>query len=179
MTIDILSAIIISLGAYLGYKRGLIKTVFDTLSLIIGIVAALKLSPITISFLQKVLKINPSITFVIGIALTFIAVMYAIRFIGAKLEQMLTLININFINKAAGGVLQGLFFATILAMTIGLFNKLNLISQETKDTSVTYVHLEKVPKISEGLLNTLKPVFSNFWDLTMETVDDIKKKKAL
>jgi membrane protein required for colicin V production len=179
MTIDILAAIIISLGAYLGYQRGLIKTVFDTLSLIIGIVAALKLSPITISFLQNILKINPSITFVLGIALTFILVMYGIRFIGSKLEQMLTLVKINFVNKAAGGVLQGLFFATILALVISLFDKLNLVSPETKNASVTYVHLEKVPKLSEGLLNSLRPIFSNFWDLTMETVDNIKSKKAI
>lgn len=179
MIIDIFAAIFISLGAYLGYQRGLIKTVFDTLSLIIGIVAALKLSPITIKFLQGMLNMNPSITFVIGIALTFILVMYAIRFIGKKLEQVLELVNINFINKAAGGALQGLFFATILAFVISLFDKLSLVSPETKSASVTYVHIEKVPKLAEGLLTTVKPIFSEFWELTMETVNQIKEKKAL
>lgn len=179
MTIDILAAIIISFGAYLGYQRGLIKTIFDTLSLIIGIVAALKLSPVMIGFLQGILNLNPAVTFVIGVALTFILVMYGIRFIGKKLEQLLELVNINFINKAAGGALQGLFFATILALVISLFNKLNLISQDTKNASVTYVHLEKVPELSEGILTNLKPVFKNFWDLTMKTVNQIKDKEAL
>ena len=177
MTIDILAAIIISLGAYLGYQRGLIKTIFDTLSLIIGIVAALKLSPLTISFLQDIFKFNPAITFIIGVALTFVLVMYGIRFIGKKLEQFLEMVNINFVNKAAGSALQGLFFATILALVISLFNKLNLISAETKNASVTYVHLEKVPELSQGLLNTVKPVFQNFWDLTMETMGKVKEKK--
>ena len=53
MIIDILAAIIISLGFYLGYQRGLIKTIFDTLSLMIGILAALKLSPWVIDALQS------------------------------------------------------------------------------------------------------------------------------
>jgi membrane protein required for colicin V production len=179
MIIDIFAAIFISLGAYLGYQRGLIKTVFDTLSLIIGIVAALKLSPITIKFLQGILNLNPSITFIIGIALTFILVMYAIRFIGKKLEQMLEMVNINFINKASGAALQSLFFATILAFVISLFDKLSLVSPETKSASLTYVHIEKIPKLMEGLLTAVKPIFINFWDLTMETVNQIKEKKAL
>jgi membrane protein required for colicin V production len=179
MIIDILAAIIISFGAYLGYQRGLIKTIFDTLSLIIGIIAALKLSPMMISFLQGILKLNPAVTFVIGVALTFILVMYGIRFIGKKLEQVLELVNINFINKAAGGALQGLFFATILALVLSLFNKLNLISQETKNVSVTYVHLEKVPELSQGVLTNFRPIFQNFWDMTMETVNKIKEKEAL
>lgn len=43
MILDVFVAIVVSLGFYLGYSRGLIKTVFDSLSLIIGILAALKL----------------------------------------------------------------------------------------------------------------------------------------
>ncbi|MBL0081067.1 MAG: CvpA family protein [Saprospiraceae bacterium] len=40
MTIDIITVIVVAFGFYLGYQRGLIKTVFDTLSLLIGVLAA-------------------------------------------------------------------------------------------------------------------------------------------
>ena len=178
MTIDILAAIIISLGLYLGYKRGLIKTVFDTLSLIIGIIAALKISPIVIDFLQKLLKINPAITFILGIAITFIGVMVAIRFVGRKLEQLLEVVHLNIINKSAGAVLQGFFFATILALAIGLVDKVKLVSEPSKSSSFTYPYLVKVPEVSQQALNKLKPVFSTFWDKTLQTIDGLKKEDA-
>ena len=51
MIFDIIVICLIALGFYLGYNRGLIKTVFDTLSLFIAVLAALKLSPIVINLL--------------------------------------------------------------------------------------------------------------------------------
>lgn len=176
MIIDLLTAIFVSLGAYLGYQRGIIRTVFDTLSLIIGIIAALKLSPITIDILQKLLGINPALTFILGIAITFVGVMYLIRFIGRKLEQVLEVVHLNFVNKIAGAAIQGFFFATMLALAVGLVDKISLLTPETKAASVSYPHLQKVPELSQGMFNTLKPVFSGFWDKMLETIDQVKKK---
>ncbi len=176
MIIDILAAIIISLGMYLGFKRGIIKTVFDTLSLVIGIIAALKLSPIVIEFLQKSISVNPAVTFILGIAVTFIGVMVVIRFIGKKLEQLLEVVHLNIINKAAGASLQGLFFAIILALGIGLVDKVKLISDQTKQESFTYPYLVQVPEMSQKVLANLKPIFSKFWDITLETIDGLKKE---
>lgn len=175
MTIDIIAAIVISLGLYLGYKRGIIKTVFDTLSLVIGIIAALKLSPIVIDFLQNLFKINPAITFILGIAVTFIGVMVVIRFIGKKLEQLLEVVHLNVINKGIGAGIQGLFFATILAFAISLVDKVNLIPEQNKQASFTYPYLVQVPEVSQQLIDKLKPVFSTFWDKTMETIEVLKK----
>ena len=79
MLIDIIVAIVISLGFYLGYSRGLIKTVFDSLSLVVGILAALKLSPIVINILQEIIKTSPAVTFLLGVVITFIGVMALLR----------------------------------------------------------------------------------------------------
>ena len=90
MLLDIIVAIVVSLGFYLGYTRGLIKTIFDSLSLVIGILAALKLSPIVISILQEIIKTSPAVSFLLGVVITFIGVMALIRFVGKKLEDMLS-----------------------------------------------------------------------------------------
>lgn len=176
MILDIIVAIVVAFGFYTGYSRGLIKTVFDTLSLIIGIVAALKLSPIVINLLEGIIKTSPAISFLIGIVVTFIAVMALIRFIGNKLEDVFEAANINFINKIAGGGLQALFFAFLLSMGLWLMNNLNVLNPATKDNSMTYSLLEPLPEAGKGLFVALKPVFSNFWDKTIETMDDIKGK---
>ncbi|MBL0101905.1 MAG: CvpA family protein [Saprospiraceae bacterium] len=104
----------------------------------IGILAALKLSPIIIGILQDIIKTSPAVTFLLGVVITFIGVMALIRFIGKKLEDLLEAVNINFINKLAGGAVQGLFFAYIMSLALWLVNNLNVLNPETKAASITY-----------------------------------------
>lgn len=178
MLLDIIVAIVICIGFYLGYTRGLIQTVFDTLSLIVGILAALKLSPITINVLQSMIKSSPAITFILGVVITFVLVMILIRFIGRKLEDMLEAVNINFINKIAGGALQALFFAYILSLGLWLLNSLSVLNPQTKTASITYSFLQPLPEKGKSLFISLKPVFQGFWDKTVEAMDGIKGKPA-
>ncbi|MBK9254558.1 MAG: CvpA family protein [Saprospiraceae bacterium] len=176
MLLDLIVAIVISLGFYLGYSRGLIKTIFDAFSLMIGIVAALKLSPIVMEIIQSVLKTSPAITFLLGVVITFIGVMILIRFIGSKLEDMLKAVNVNFINKIAGGVLQALFFAYILSLILWLLSNVKVLNEQTKTASVTYSVLEPLPEKGKKVFYSLKPIFTNFWDKTLEAMDSVKEK---
>lgn len=176
MLLDIIVAIVISLGFYLGYSRGLIKTVFDSLSLVVGILAALKLSPIVISIIQEIIKTSPAVTFLLGVVITFIGVMALIRFIGKKLEDMLEAVNINIINKFAGGAVQALFFAYLLSLVFWLVNSLNVLNPGTKQASITYPLLEPLPEKGKAVYASLKPIFKGFWDKTVEALDSIKEK---
>lgn len=178
MLLDIIVAIVVSLGFYLGYTRGIIKTVFDSLSLILGILAALKLSPIMISILQEIIKTSPAVTFLLGVVITFIGVMVLIRFLGKKLEDMLEAVNINFINKIAGGAVQGLFFAYILSMAIWLVDSLKVLKPDVKAASITYPLMEPLPEKGKAVYASLKPVFKGFWDKTVEAMDSINKNKT-
>lgn len=177
MLIDLFVAIVIALGFYLGYSRGLIKTVFDSLSLVIGILAALKLSPIMINILQEIIKTSAAITFILGVVITFIAVMALIRFLGRKLEDMLEAVHINFVNKIAGGILQGLFFAYLLSLSLWLINTLSVLNPETKAASITYPMLEPLPEKGKAVFTSIKPLFKGFWDKTVDAMDGIKGDK--
>jgi membrane protein required for colicin V production len=178
MLLDVIVAIVVTLGFYLGYSRGLIKTVFDTLSLIIGVVAALKLSPIVINMIGGIIKMSPAITFLVGIVLTFIGVMALIRFVGKKLEDLLSAVNINFVNKLAGGALQAIFFAYLMSLFLWLLSSIQVLSPETKAASITYSALEPLPEKGKKVFTSLKPVFQGFWDKTLEAMDSIKGTKS-
>lgn len=178
MTLDVIVAIVVSLGFYLGYSRGLIKTVFDSLSLIIGILAALKLSPIVINILQSFLKISPAFTFLLGVVITFIVVLGLIRYFGKKIEHMLEAVNINFINKIAGGTLQALFFAYLLSLGFWLLTTIKVLSPEVRQASITYSLLETLPEKGKKVFEKLKPVFQGFWNKTLEAMDNVKEKSA-
>jgi membrane protein required for colicin V production len=176
MILDVFVAIVVSLGFYLGYSRGLIKTVFDSLSLVVGILAALKLSPIVINILQSFLKISPAMNFLLGVVITFIGVLAIIRYFGKKIESVLEAVNINFINKIAGGVLQSLFFAYLLSLTFWLLSTIKVLSPEVQMASMTYSLLEPLPEKGKKVFSSLRPVFQGFWDKTIETMDNINSK---
>lgn len=179
MIIDIIAAIIISLGFYLGYQRGLIKTIFDTLSLMIGILAALKLSPWVIDALQSLFNLHKAVTLILGIAITFIGVMMLIRFIGKKLEDLLEVVNINVLNKAAGGALQAVFFGIILSYCVAFLSKLQVFKEDTIQKSYTYASLMKMPELSSKLFSAVKPIFVDFWNKTNEAMNDLKKEEPV
>lgn len=176
MILDIVVAIILAFGFYVGFNRGLIRTVFDTLSLLVGIIAALKLSPITINLVDSIIAGKPAISFIIGIVLTFIIVMALVRFIGKKLEDLFKVINLNFVNKIAGGALQALFFALLVSLGLYLLDNLKLLEEDTKTESVSYSMLEPLPRHSQDIFHKLKPMFMGFWEKTVETMDEIKRK---
>ena len=176
MILDLITGILVVYGFYQGFSNGLIKTVFATLSLIVAIVAALKLSPILIGILQNALSINPAITFVLGFVLTFILIVVIIRFIGKKLEGLMESLHIGGVNKLLGGVMMGLFYALLISIGVFFLDKIELLSDEQKEASFTYPLLEPLPRISQGVGEKLKPVFIEFWDKMIETMDTVKEK---
>jgi membrane protein required for colicin V production len=173
MGLDIVVVLVVAFGFYAGYSRGLVKTVFDTMSLVIGILAAMKLSPITINLLESAFNISPKFTYLIGVVVTFIVVMAAVRFIGKRVEDILEAANINFVNKIAGGALQGLFFAFLLSMLIWTLGNYNVMKPETKQGSVTYPLLEPLPEAGKAVFTAVKPIFQSFWDKTVEAMESV------
>lgn len=175
MTLDIIIALIVAFGFYLGFNRGLIKTVFDTLSLFVGLLATLKLSYFVITLIEQLVN-NKAIAVIAGVVITFIAVMALIRFIGAKLEDVLQAANVNFINKIAGGGLQGVFFALLLSLALSFLNKLEVLNAETIADSKGYALLEPLPRHAQVVFEHAKPIFSDFWQKAVEAMDAAKDK---
>lgn len=176
MIIDLIAVVLVIWGFYSGYRRGLIKTVFDTLSILIAFLITMKLSPIAIELVEKTFKLNEGFSFILGLVLTFFAAMLIIRFIGNRLEGLLKAVNINFINKLAGGALLSIVFAVIFSGLLRLSDELHLVSSEEKSKSISYPVLQPLPNTAILVLEKLKPMFSEMWDKTVNTIDDLKTK---
>ncbi|MEM9548159.1 MAG: CvpA family protein [Bacteroidota bacterium] len=176
MILDIIVVLIVAFGFYTGYSRGLIKTVFDTLSLVIGIMAAMILSSHVINLIERIFNASHAISYLVGIVITFILVMSLVRFIGRKLEDVFEAANINFINKIAGGALQGVFFAFVISMVMWVLGNFNVIKPETKANSITYPLLEPLPEAGKSVFKAAKPVFQSFWDKTVDAMESLGGK---
>ncbi len=174
MFIDLIAVLLIVYGFYIGYNRGIIKTIFAVVSIMIGILAALKLSPYTIELMQKFLNLHPGLTFVLGFALTFILVLIIIRFVGNKLEDILKFAQINFINKILGGGIMAILLLVFYSYALWGIESLQLLSNKNKKSSVSYEFLNTLPAKTEDTLADLKPYFDDFWTKMVDTFDSIK-----
>ncbi len=178
MVLDIVVALVIAYGFYKGFKSGLIKTVFSVLALLIGIVAALKLSPLVINLLDSIIHVNPAITFLAGFVITFLIVMGLINYIGKKLENVAESAQVGGINKILGGFGLGLFYAVLLSYAIYFMSKINLVTETQKQQSHTYAYLEPLPEWSQKAGKAVEPIFSDFWNKMLETMDKVKDKSS-
>jgi len=145
MIIDILFIAAVIIGFWMGYSRGIIRTIFGLLSLFFGLIISLKFAPVTTNILERVLNTESVFVFVMGFILTFVA---------------------NFINKFAGGALFSMMMVVLLSILVWFADRGGLIDSSTKNASISYPTLTQLPAASKALLEKVRPLFQEFWDDT-------------
>lgn len=178
MAIDIICLIFAAYGLFIGYTRGIIKTVFTIISIFFGVILAAKFGPDMTDFLQNAFNYHNSLMFLAGVLLTFVLTMVVIRMLAGSIESVLESANINIINKAAGGVLMAALFVGMYSFLVLFGDRAHVISEEQKDESITYSVLAEMPGQLEFAGKKLKPVFKEFWDYSITFMDKIDEMKA-
>ena len=174
MIIDIIFFIVAGYGFYLGFSRGIIKTIFTSLSYFIGLIAAFKFSPSATKLLESFFSPHP-LMFVAGFLLSFFLTMVLIRMLARGLEGVLESVNINIINQIAGGTLLAGVLVLIYSTILWFATASNLISQSARQESRTYVYLEKYPEQAWKFGALLWPTIVDFWDYSVNVMDDLQQ----
>ncbi len=174
MAIDIMLAIAVVTGFYIGFSRGIIQTVFSVLSLVFGLMAAFKFANPMTEFLKHTFNSENPLMFAAGFLLAFVIVMFLIRMVARSLEGILKTANINVINQLAGGMLIG--FVTVLIYSILLWfgDQAHMINQASKDQSRTYAYLEQFPAQAKDIGMKVQPLFEDFWNQSMDMMDRLE-----
>jgi len=175
MAIDIILVVVALYGFYVGYSRGIIKTIFSVLSIGVGIIAALRFTPAVTNFLKGLFDQSTPLMFVAGIIVTFLLTMGILRLVGKGFEGILETANINVINQIIGGV----FMAAVLVFVYSsiLWFVLIATSQNTEEIaaeSQAYPFLAEYPQTVYKFAGKLKPLAQDFWDYTIKVMDDVE-----
>jgi uncharacterized membrane protein required for colicin V production len=102
-------------------------------------------------------------------------ILIAIRFIGKKLEDILKFAQINFLNKILGGFIMAVLLMVFYSYALWGIDTLQLLSDNNKNSSVSYDFLETLPSKTDQTIADLKPYFKEFWDKMVDTFDQIKE----
>ena len=174
MMIDVICFILALYGLWVGYSRGIIKTVLTAASLLFGFMAAAKFSPTVSEMLQGIMGTTPSsMVLAAAFILTFILTLVLFRLLANGLENVLEAVNINFINQILGGVVSMFFFVFIFSVLVSFANGSRMIDRDTKETSFTYFVLEPMPGYAWDMGQTIWPVFQEFYQHALDVMDQI------
>ncbi len=171
MIIDLMFLGVAIYGLYIGFGRGIIKTVFTVASVVFGIVVAFRFSPDLTEFLETAFDSDNPLLFIPGFLLTLVITMILIRSVAKVFENGLKTANINFINQAAGAALTAAFTTLLFSLLLWFGDQAHLIKPETKRESFTYSFLERYPKATWDVLKKAKPSLQKFWGRSLEFLD--------
>jgi membrane protein required for colicin V production len=177
MVIDIIFAVSAAWGFYVGFSRGIVKTIFTVLSVVFGLIMALRFGPQVTGVLESAFSKNP-LMFIAGFLVTFVGTMMLIRLFARFIEGALESANINFINQTIGGLFTAVLFTLIYSTLLWFGDKSKLISDEGKRDSLTYERLEQFPGIVLQWGAKAKPIFADFWEHSIQFMDELERMGA-
>lgn len=165
--LDVVILIVISIFAFLGLKRGLIKEIISIFAIIGGILAGVifysSLEDIIIK--SKFIK-NEAIASVCGFILIMFFTFILINLIGIALNKITGTLNLNWFNRICGGcfgAIKGVIISFLIIAALGFFSS------------------EKEPPFSNSILVPyVKESFSILKELIPDDFDkNIQKAKKL
>ncbi len=174
MVLDIIFLMVGAYGFYLGFSRGIIRTVFTILSYTFGLIAAFKFSPPMTNMLKDIFSNDNPLMFIAGFLLSFILTMVILRMISRTLEGILESVNINIINQLAGGALLSAIMILIYSWLLQFADTSRIITNAVKQESITYEYVQEYPAYVGVAFQALKPTFEEFWDHSVDFMDQVQ-----
>ncbi len=171
--IDIVLALLVAYGFYLGFSNGIIKTFFSILSIVVGVMAAVRFSPKMTELLKTLFGQSSSLMHFVGIGATFLIAMLLLRMFARGLEGILESANINIVNQLAGGILLTGLFIFLYSWVLMFLDGARLLNDGTKKNSISYAFLQTVPDQAKDIWQDTSPAFRNFWNHTLDAFDKL------
>lgn len=168
MWIDIVFGLVVGYGLISGYSKGIIKTLFSILSLMIGFAAAMTLTPLVTRFILAVFGSSGPLVPVTSFLITFFIALLLVRVLARILEKGLKTVHLNFLNKLAGGVLLAAIGVFLYSILVTFIDRAQLIGEETKQISNFYGLLEPLAESGIAIIKQIFPFVKGIWTNIIE-----------
>ena len=137
--IDIILIIPIAIGAWKGFRKGLILEVFSLLALFAGIYAGVYFSSFAADFLREDVKLHSEYIGIGAFLVTFVAVLVGVYYLGKMVSSMAKIASLELVNKIMGSVFSSIKALLILSIALmclkGLNGKFDVLPEELIEES--------------------------------------------
>jgi len=121
--IDIVLLLVLLVGAWRGFTKGLILSVASLVGLVGGIWAASHFSSLVADALSTQISWSENTIHMTALALTFLIVVVAVHLLAKLLEKTLELVALGLVNKLAGAAFGLLKVGLVLSFLIAMLNQ--------------------------------------------------------
>jgi membrane protein required for colicin V production len=141
--LDIALGIILLMGFYSGFKKGLFVALASLAGLIAGVYGALYFSDYAAGYISKWFDWGAQATQLAAFAVTFLIIVSIISLAGKFLTKIADFAMLGIVNKLLGGVFGALAFAFVISVIFMFINASSgwsgyIISEEKKADSTLY-----------------------------------------
>lgn len=178
MIIDIVFIIMLIMAVIRGWQRGLVIAIFSIIGLIVGIVAAMKLSALVAEWMKDSTSISAKWLPFISFAVVFIAAVLLIRLGANLLEATLEVALLGWANKLGGILLYIIIYTLAYSVILFYAEQLKIIGAESIQQSVTYAYIQPLgPWVVDGI-GKLIPAFKDMFTELESFFEKIAKDAA-
>jgi membrane protein required for colicin V production len=131
MLIDIMIAGYAIFGFVKGFSAGLVRTLFELLAWIIGLLIALKLTSVISVLVASKLNWNPSYLPILVFVAIIVIAHLAITGVGKVVEKLIKVVQLGWLNRVLGGIVYVVVNLTIFSVFLWLLVKSGMISADT------------------------------------------------
>jgi membrane protein required for colicin V production len=164
---DIVIAIILAVGTFLGYRRGFLLELFFLLAIVLGVFIGFKLMGTGVEYLTQKFNADKAVLPYISFAIIFFIVMALVSLTGRSIKNSLDKTFLGKMDAIAGAALGLIKYAFGISVIIWLLEAFQIsLPEGWKEESVLYPVAAKVaPTLSEyfgEFLPFFKETFKQF-----------------
>lgn len=142
-------------GFVRGFSAGLVRTLFELLAWIIGLVIALKLTSVISGFVASKLSWNPSYLPILVFTGIIILAHLAITGLGKGVDKLIRLVQLGWLNRALGGLIYVVINITIASIILWFLVKSNIVSADMIGQSKLFVFVSPIAPAVFNLISNL------------------------
>lgn len=164
-TLDLILIIILLIGAYSGYKRGLIMGLIGIIALVVALLGAFKLLHSGIEFLnQYIPQYSNFIPFIAFIGI-FIGILILINILGRIIKKFLDLTVLGVFDNFAGALIGIFKWAFLVSIVLWLSLQVSIeIPEHLTENSLLYPYiLELAPTVGD-YISSILPFTSDLFE---------------
>lgn len=176
MVLDWLYLIFLVLFLYRGYRKGLIRSVFSILAVVIAMVVAVQLSGSVSSwYVQEHPSVARWAPFVIYL-LIFFAVAWLIRRLARMMQKMVESVAMGWLNRLFGALVYGLLITLVFSVALWLFEKMTLVGPTTIAESTLYPYVAPWAGLFFKSFGKIIPFISTSYEQLNQMFDTLSQR---
>ncbi|MEP3388082.1 MAG: CvpA family protein [Reichenbachiella sp.] len=171
-TIDIVILVFLLIGAYTGFRRGMLMEVISLVAFFAAILAGIKLLDWGISVLSEYIEGYDSLLPIIAFTIIFIGIIVLLNVIGKTVKKIIDMTLLGSLDDIIGSLMGIVKWALFISIFFWIFESFGgTISKSTSEGSMLFGPIASFAPAMFNLFSGLFPYFMEFFEQSKEMVN--------